>query len=163
MLYRTKGQIGEQGEKEGMSSHRLGFCFPFLPQAWDKKKNVRMCRRMRRCEDGERERAWPIESRVFLGLKVSLQSLLMQSPWEPINLSAAALSIRHGHTWKHTSIFFWHTHAHNTAFIHSYKVVSALSPTLSGFICTQNIKTSCLMLFREEEAVDSRCPNTNIS
>lgn len=38
-----------------MSNDWLGFyvCFPFLPQAWDKKKNVRMCRRMRRCEDGE--------------------------------------------------------------------------------------------------------------
>lgn len=65
-----------------MSNYWLGFCFSFQPKAWD--------------EDGERPRL--IESRVFSGLKVSIQSLLKQSPWEPINLSAAAISIRRGHT-----------------------------------------------------------------
>lgn len=151
---------GWQGEKEGLSSHRLGFCFPFLPQAWDKKKNVRMCRRMRRCEAGERERAWPIESRVFSGSKVSLQSLLMQSPWEPINLSAAALSIRPRHTWKHTSIFFWPTH--NTAFtLTKWSLLSAQhSVSPYALAHTDSLKTSRLMLFREEEVVDNHCPNT---
>lgn len=36
-----------------MSNHRVDFCFSFLTQAWDKKKNVRMYRRMRRWEEGE--------------------------------------------------------------------------------------------------------------
>lgn len=99
------GRIGGQGEKEGTSSQWLGFCFPLLPRARDQRKRVRMCRRVRRCEEGERERAWPIENRVFSGSKVSLQSLLMQSPWEPFNLVAAAISIRRGHLWTHL-----HTH-----------------------------------------------------
>lgn len=133
-----KGRIGGRGEKEVMSNHWLGFCFPFLPHAWDIKKNVRMCRRARRCEGGESERAWPIESRVFSGSKVSLQSLLMQSPWEPINLSAAAISIRRGHTLRHTlGLVPTHTHTHNKAFIQ--------------FICigiyAQYKQTPCLMLF----------------
>lgn len=121
------GRIGGQGEKEGTSSQWLGFCFPLLPQARDQRKKVRMCRR---CEEGERERAWPIESRVFSGSKVSLQSLLMQSPWEPFNLVAAAISIRRGHLWTHLHThtrILSKTHTDNTVFIHAYKVVSASS------------------------------------
>lgn len=56
-------------------------------------KRVRMCGLVKRCEGGQRSRALPIESRVFSGLRVSIQSLLKQPPWEPINLSAAHISI----------------------------------------------------------------------
>lgn len=56
-------------------------------------KHVRMCGRVKRCEGGQRSRALPVESRVFSGLRVSIQSLLNQPPWEPINLSAAVILI----------------------------------------------------------------------
>lgn len=41
----------------------------FLTQAWDERKGVRPCRRVGRCGNGERERARPIEGRVFSGVK----------------------------------------------------------------------------------------------
>lgn len=42
---KTNVEGGEIGKD--MSNHRLGFCFSFLTQVWDKKKNVRMYRWMR--------------------------------------------------------------------------------------------------------------------
>lgn len=134
------------------------FVFSFLPTTVGQEKHVRMCGQGRRCEDEERERARPIESGVFSGLKVSLQSLLKQRPWEPINLSATAISIRRGRT---LTFCLTHMHTHNTAFIHSYRVVSAVHHTLSSCALarTESPKTPCLMLCREVSALTQTACN----
>jgi len=146
-----KVQLGRREEEEGMSNDGLGFMVPLSNITLGQELKFQDVETVKRCEDGERERAWPIESRVLPGLKVSLQSLLMRSPWEPINLCAAAISIRCGHTHSILSDI------HNKAFIHSYKEVSALDAsthahkhTLSQNILpnttnTHSVRTSCLI------------------
>ena len=76
-----------------------------------------MCGRMRRYEHVYRERAWSIESSVFSGSKVSLQSLLMQSPWEPISVPLQYRSLVGTRTLGHTLAFFL---THTQYSIHSF-------------------------------------------
>lgn len=97
------------------------------------EKHVRMCE-LERCVDGMSTRprsnwkALPIS-----GLKVSLRSLLKPPPWEPINPSATAVSIRCTH-----SLAFSRTCrlTHNTACVRFFTLVSAFHQTLSSCVLT---------------------------
>ena len=117
---------------------------------------------------------WPIECGVFSGSKVSLQSLLMRSPWEPINLNASAILIQcrgaytHSHTLRNTHycLIVCGTYLHNAAFAHSEDTVGAHSlNTLRNmqFAAKHTPTSKCLalMLSRSEEVINKFYPNRN--
>lgn len=100
-----------------MSNYWLGFCFSFLPKAWDKKKHVRMCARLRRWGESTPNRK---------------QSVLRVKGQHPESVKAATVgtdqSQCHGHidqTWTHTSIL---SNTHACTMQHLFTLTKRLVP-----------------------------------
>lgn len=82
------------------------------------------------CEWDECQTAVKLKSTAISVLKVSLRSLLKLPPWEPINLSATAVSIRcaHSRAFSQTRCL-----KHNTACVCCSKLVSAVHQMLASW------------------------------